>query len=84
MSSVLPTSKDCGPESSEGFERLLPPKLLRLLPENPPVVPPRDDDERPELRLLDPLRPADPPLELVEVRPEEVPDLPAAAFAPST
>ena len=54
MISVLPTSNDSGPEIASGLDRLLPPMLLPPRePENPPVVPVREEVE---LRVA-PVRP---------------------------
>ena len=75
MSSVFPINIDSGPVIGDELERPPPPKDdPRFVPENPPVVP-LDDDDRPELRLLDPVSPVD-PLELVLVRLEELLEAP--------
>jgi hypothetical protein len=75
MRSVFPINIDSGPLICDELDRPPPPKDdPRFVPEKPPVVP-LDDDDRPELRLLDPVSPVE-PLELVLVRREELPEIP--------
>ena len=79
MRSVFPINTDSGPVIGDELERLPPPKDdPRFVPENPPVVP--LDDDRPELRLLDPVSPVE-PLELVLVRREELLEAPPELLA---